>query len=102
MDCDRCGKHLKSNQIYNVRPVAYAEGFPEHIHDSFSLYVVLVSPYIVKVMKCSRNPLDTPLNTASKLKNTTMNNLQKRGSGFCARALQVLLLLKPIGVAKYV
>ena len=43
--------------------VAYPEGFPEHIHNSFSPYMALATPYMVK-MSCEyaqETPLDTPL-----------------------------------------
>ena len=39
------------------------EGFPEHIHNLFSPYMVLATPYMVK-MSCEyvqETPLDTPL-----------------------------------------
>ena len=45
--------------------VAYPEGFPEHIHNSFSPFMVLATSYMV-IMSCEyvqETPLDTPLVT---------------------------------------
>ena len=52
----------------SMLPVAYREGFPEHIHNSFSPYMVLVGPYMVK-MNCEyvqETPLDTPLGNCAE------------------------------------
>ena len=43
--------------------VAYPEGFPEHIHNSFSPYKEWLIPYMVKMIceYAQETPLDTPL-----------------------------------------
>ena len=42
--------------------MAYPEGFPEHIHNSFSPFMVLATPYMVK-MSCEYVQETTPLVT---------------------------------------
>ena len=49
--------------------MAYPEGFPEHIHNSFSPYKEWIIPYMVKMNfeYAQETPLDTPLHWGFKI-----------------------------------